>query len=135
MYLEKCCKPMPDSTQRRGFGAVDLFKDREQPPLLMVIVEYKLGDVHGSPIPAESHNQSYQADQSFNTIQSCAPMSPTGFRMPTQQLGETSEDVDYLPIPPVPRIATAWPRWVKRQMGSGNGGADEVPNAEGDGGG
>jgi hypothetical protein len=50
VHLEKRGEPRPDSTQSRGVGAVDLFQDREQPPLLMVVIEDQLGDVHGSPI-------------------------------------------------------------------------------------
>src|SRR5919205_3746643 len=39
MDLEKCGEPIPDSTQRRSIGAVDLFQNREEPPLLMVVIE------------------------------------------------------------------------------------------------
>src|SRR6185437_6844242 len=50
MRLEKRREPRPHGGQRFGIRPVDLLKDREQAPLLVVIVEYQLGDIHSSPI-------------------------------------------------------------------------------------
>jgi hypothetical protein len=50
VYLEECGEPIPHSAKSGGIGAVDLFEDREEPPLLLVVIEDQLGDVHGSPI-------------------------------------------------------------------------------------
>ena len=49
VHLEKGRQARPHGGQRVGVGGIDLFHDGEQPPLLLVIVEYQLGDVHGPP--------------------------------------------------------------------------------------
>ncbi len=47
MQFEERGQPPPDGGQHPGLGAVDLLQDREQPPLLMMVIEDQLGDVHG----------------------------------------------------------------------------------------
>jgi hypothetical protein len=48
VHLKKRRQPSPDGGQRPGVTPVDLLQDREQPPLLVMIVKHQLGDIHQS---------------------------------------------------------------------------------------
>jgi hypothetical protein len=46
--FQKCREPRPDGAERPRVGGIDLLENREQPPLLMVVVQNQLGDVDGT---------------------------------------------------------------------------------------
>ena len=46
VQFQERAQPRPHRRQRSGVRAPDLLQDREQPPLLVMIVKDQLGDVH-----------------------------------------------------------------------------------------
>jgi len=46
VQFEERAQSSPHGGQRAGVRPVDLFQDREQPPLLVMIVKDQLGDIH-----------------------------------------------------------------------------------------
>jgi hypothetical protein len=49
VHLEHGRQPAPEDAEGAAVGPVDLVEHREHPPLLVVIVEDHVGDVHGAP--------------------------------------------------------------------------------------
>ncbi len=50
VQLEERGQPAPDRTQGVRVGPVDLLQDREEPALLVMVVEDQLSDVHPVPL-------------------------------------------------------------------------------------
>jgi hypothetical protein len=49
VQFEERSQPVPDRGQHPGIRPVDLLQDREQPPLLTMVIKDQFGDVHCSP--------------------------------------------------------------------------------------
>ena len=52
VQLEEDPQPLPYGGQSRRVRPADLLQDREQPSLLVVVIEDQVGDVHSSPLSA-----------------------------------------------------------------------------------
>ncbi len=50
VQFEERSQPVPDRRQHPGIGPVDLLQDREQPPLLTMVIKDQLGDVQRSSL-------------------------------------------------------------------------------------
>ena len=54
MQFQERGQPSPDGGQCPDVGPVNLFQDREQPALFMMIVKDQLGDIHDPPYCTET---------------------------------------------------------------------------------
>src|SRR5262249_33296172 len=63
VQLEEGGQPAPDRGQRRRVGPVDLLQDREQPALLVMVVEDQLGDIHRARLTGPHAARGWRVDQ------------------------------------------------------------------------